>query len=183
MLIEKAIEFGRWIGVAGLKNVNTQAIRNLIEGAFEHLEVQFFDADYVATWRHLFFAAINALKAFRDGTNFSKTIATESLLYASTQRQIEKAIKMLGIRSNSTNVAALVVGKDQEEVKAFITDFGKSIGPLDDSVLNVTKKKLESIKQLFDLTQFPMSEVEEGAETEAIVDVLIERMALLAVKK
>lgn len=182
-LIEKAVEFGRWIGIAGLKDVNTGEVKKLIEESFEHLEVQFFDADYVATWRHLFFAVLNALKAFRDGANFSKNIATESLLYASTQRQIEKAIEMLGIRSNTRNVAAIAVGEDRKEVESFIAILGRSVGTSDDTVLNVTEKKLRSIKQLFDLTQFPIGEVEEGAETEAVVDVLIEKMALLAVKK
>jgi tRNA threonylcarbamoyladenosine modification (KEOPS) complex Cgi121 subunit len=76
------------------------------------VEAQLFDADLVATWQHPYFAALNALAAFKSGRNLSNSVAVESALYASAQRQIKKALSFIGVRAASRNVAVLVVGGD-----------------------------------------------------------------------
>lgn len=182
MIVKRALEFERYVGIAGLREADAGAIAALMKEGLEP-GVQFFDADRIASWRHLFFAALNALRAFRDGTNVSRSIATESLLYASAQRQIARAIETLGVRDTTTNVAILVVGKSRRDVESYIVDVGGALGTIDDSVLEVTRGKLPSIKRLYGLVGFPLSQVEEGPEEEAIVDAVIEKMALLTVRR
>jgi len=47
------------------------------------VEVQLFDASLVTTWEHLYFAALDSLTAFRNRENISRSLAMETMLYAS----------------------------------------------------------------------------------------------------
>ena len=75
------------------------------------VDFQLFDARLVATWEHLYLAALNALVAFRSKCNISKSLAVETLLYASAQNQIQKATRLFGIKPSSSDIAVLIVGE------------------------------------------------------------------------
>ena len=77
----------------------------------ENVELQFFDANLIATQQHLYFAALNALQAFQNKTNISKSLAMETMLYASAQRQIQKAIQRCGIKPQTTTMAVIIIGE------------------------------------------------------------------------
>ena len=62
-------------------------------------EVQLVKADLIGGPEHLQFAARNALHSFSGAQRRSKSLAVELLLYISCQRQIAKAIKLLGVDS------------------------------------------------------------------------------------
>ena len=79
--------------------------------------IQFFDARHVAGPQHLYFAAFNALNVFEKRTNISNNLEVEALLYASAQRQIQKAVEMMGIKQDSTEVAALIMTEDGQKKK------------------------------------------------------------------
>ncbi|MFH1328901.1 MAG: KEOPS complex subunit Cgi121, partial [Candidatus Bathyarchaeota archaeon] len=71
------------VSITGLSGVKVDNVRFLIERAKRELkkvQVQFFDADKIASRRHLEFAAINALKAFYCGYNISKSFSMELML-------------------------------------------------------------------------------------------------------
>ena len=79
--------------------------------------IQFFDGKLVATWEHLYFAVLNALMAFRTGRNISKNLAMEAMLYASAQRQIRKAIQLIGVkRGCCENLVVVIIGDDEAAV-------------------------------------------------------------------
>ena len=77
-------------------------------------EVQFFDAALVATWEHLYFAVLNAVMNLKSTRGISKSIAVESVLYASAQRQIQKAIDFIGLKPDSENAAVVVICENAE---------------------------------------------------------------------
>lgn len=181
MWITRVGEFRRYIGIAGFKDADFNSINKTMRGKVRSVDFQFFDADLVATWRHLFFAALNALKAFRDDANISKSVATETLIYASTQRQISKAIRMVGVKKTSSNVAVLAIGANRGEVESFLKGLSASVGTMDNGVLEMTREKTRSIKALFGLNQ--LTGVGDKPIQDTIVDALIEKMALLAVAK
>ena len=54
-------------------------------------EVILFDPDMVAGRDHILSAAMHAERSFSEGTNRSKTLLTEIILYAAWERQISKA--------------------------------------------------------------------------------------------
>ena len=147
--------------------------------------IQLFDARYVAGKQHLYFAAINALDAFKKKTNISNNLEVEALLYASGQRQITKAVEMMGIKQDTTQLAALIMAEDNNKKSEYVQLVTKIIpGKHSDNVLDLNDKKFECIKNLFEISEleFEASLKKEVTEKETLTDLVIERMALLVTK-
>ena len=73
-------EFGEYVEITGFSNVEIEDAEGFLKATRMEQQgtaVQFFNAEFVATWQHLYFAALNALTAFRSKRNISKNIAME----------------------------------------------------------------------------------------------------------
>jgi tRNA threonylcarbamoyladenosine modification (KEOPS) complex Cgi121 subunit len=180
-------EDGRYLRITGFKDVRFEDAEELIK-AFrkdkqKDVTIQFFDGKLVATWEHLYFAVLNALMAFRTGRNISKNLAMEVMLYASAQRQIRKAIQLIGVKRGCyANIAAVVIGDNEAAVGAELTCISKRLDKKpDDGVLGLSKDKTQSILRAFGISPKEL-EVVMGKDNEeqALVKIVIERMALLS---
>ncbi len=185
-MLKQIEEFGKHVAIAGFRNVKIDDIEEFFKIIRKEkpssVETQFFDAKFVATWQHLYFAALNALTAFRNGENISESLAMESLLYASAQRQIRKAMKLLGIKPNSSEIAVLVIGERPESVRSALSLVSKQVkAEGDDAVLKLSKEKVVDIQEIFVISDVELETVmkKDGLE-KALTDLVIERMALLA---
>ncbi|MEM0057448.1 MAG: KEOPS complex subunit Cgi121 [Candidatus Bathyarchaeia archaeon] len=182
-------EFGKYVAIAGFREVNIEDVEILLEKARKALgddvEVQFFDAGFVASWQHLYFAALNALKAFKNGENISKRLAVEVLLYASAQRQIRKATEVLGLKRGTMEVAVLVIGESAEQVEGALNAASRLLGgERDDGVFELTPDKVANIRRVFEISDAEIEAVVDGKTLEqALIDLVIERMALLATER
>jgi KEOPS complex subunit Cgi121 len=181
-------EFRKSCEIVGFRDVEVNDTEEFLEAASKDkpadVRLQFFDADLVATWQHLYFALLNALTAFKNGENLSKSVAMEAMLYASGRRQIEKATRLLGIKPASRNIALLIVGGKADVVQEVLAKVSRRIGgQRDDSVLELSRKKIERIKRAFDISDAELETVmdERGLE-KALVDLVVERVALLATR-
>jgi tRNA threonylcarbamoyladenosine modification (KEOPS) complex Cgi121 subunit len=179
-------EFGMHIEIAGFKNVKIKNVDEFLNRVNKekpaNVEIQFFDAKLVATWQHLYFAVLNALTAFNNKQGISKSLAMEIILYASAQGQIRKATELIGIKPNSSNIAVLIVGGKSEAVKSALSKILKCInGECDDAVLELSKEKATIVQKAFQVSEAELETVmgTEGLER-ALIDLVIERMALLA---
>jgi KEOPS complex subunit Cgi121 len=173
------------IGFINVKLENPDTFLEQFRKENKGAPIQFFDAKHVAGTHHLYFAALNALNAFEKNTNISNNIEVEALLYASGQRQIQKAVKMLGIRQDTSEVAALIITEDDNKKTDYINRVSKIVpGERDDTILELTDKKLQRIKKRFNISdiEFDAKLKKEGLEKEALTDLVIERMALLVTK-
>lgn len=179
-------EFRKYCEIVGFKNVkmnNTEGFLKVINREKPlNVEVQFFDADLVATWQHLYFSVLNAMTAFRNRENISKSLAMETLLYASARRQIREATQLVGIKPTSSNIAVLIVEGKPEAVKSALAKISTSIGGQpDDIVLGLSEEKIERIGRAFEISEAELETVLERDDLEkAIIDLVIERVALLA---
>ncbi|HIH50713.1 MAG: KEOPS complex subunit Cgi121 [Candidatus Micrarchaeaceae archaeon] len=63
--------------------------------------IQIFDSKRIASRVHLFGAYANALIAFKNKTNRTKSMGMEMLLFAAMTDQIEEAIGIIGAKSSS----------------------------------------------------------------------------------
>lgn len=63
--------------------------------------IQFFDPDSILSEKHVIGSYLNALSAFESGTNVSKSMSVEMLLFAALTRQITAAIDAVGAKSNN----------------------------------------------------------------------------------
>jgi len=187
-LTGKPEELDEKITIIGFSNVKLENINAFLEHFRKEnreASVQFFDAKHVAGSQHLYFAALNALNAFDKNTNISNNLAVEALLYASAQRQIKKAVEMLGIKQDSSEVAAVIMTENRHKKNNYLRLITKIIpGERNDNVLELTDKKIGNIKNLFRISdlEFEAKLEKEGLEKEALTDLVIERMALLVTK-
>ncbi|MDQ1281508.1 MAG: hypothetical protein QG670_2773 [Thermoproteota archaeon] len=185
----KINEYNRLIVILGFREVridNPNEFLRRTRQRLAHIAVQLIDADYVAGRLHLFFASLNTLKAFEQKQNISESLEVESLLYASCQRQISKAVEMIGLKANTSKIAVLAFLSSNEEAKETeerIT--GVIHGIQDERVLEVKgKEKIKKLIKVYGITKLELEMMtrNEKDEGEALTRAIIERGALLATR-
>jgi tRNA threonylcarbamoyladenosine modification (KEOPS) complex Cgi121 subunit len=176
-------EYGKCAEITGFRNIDfgkAEAYLKSHRKQANHTELQFFDADLIATQEHLYFAILNALQAFCGETNVSKSVAVEAMLFASAKRQIQRAIEHIGIKLGDRNLAVVIVGDDAEAVAAQLGVLVACFGcPPDETVLQLTKEKQKKIQSAYEITEVEIKTV-KGPVEEAIVALIIEHIALLS---
>jgi tRNA threonylcarbamoyladenosine modification (KEOPS) complex Cgi121 subunit len=173
----RVAEFTGYLGVAFEK---AEAYLKSHRKQKSAVELQFFDADLIATDEHLYFAVLNALQAFKSKTGCSKSVAMESMLYASAQRQISKAIEHIGVKPDSCNLAVAVVAETEKQVEMQLKELTECFGcSSDGSVLQLTEQKMQKIKAAFQVSETELA-TQKAPQEKALVDLVIERMALLS---
>ena len=137
------------VHITGFKNVNINNVKDFVEKIKEKLPsnvwIQFFDSSVIVNWQHIFFAVINAKLAFNNQCNISKSIDMETLLFASAQNQINKALNLIGIKPHTTKVAILIVAKKEEQINKILLTITKNVGSKpDESVIEFSDEKQEN---------------------------------------
>lgn len=180
------IKGSEWVvcigGFIGVKVDDVDSLLDRVGAEVSPYVFQLFDADHVAGWEHLYFASVNAVKAFETGSAVSKSLAIEVLLYASCQDQIVEAFTILGISSTTERVALLVMAEGVSEVEYAFKRASRLLGSEDDSVLHVNDEKFEKLKQVYSVLDLELEAV-SGTREEALTRLLIERGALLPVHR
>ncbi len=176
-------EFGKYAEITGFRSITfdkAEAFLKTHRKQANKTELQFFDADLIATEEHLYFAVLNALQAFGGKTNISKSVAMETMLFASAQRQIQKSIEHIGVKPQSRNMAVAIVGGDpihiEAQLKALTEYFGCQPDP---TVLELTEDKQKKIIAAFEISPREI-EIGKGPVQQVIVDLVIEHVALLS---
>jgi len=178
-------EFGKYAIITGLRNITVRNKEEFLKEACKErldVETQFFDAKSIATWQHLYFALLNALTAFRNGMNVSKSLAMESMIYASAQRQIRKAVELVGIAVGTSEIALVIIGNDSEIAKSALSKISENTkGISDDTVLELSEEKQRIVREKFEISDLELKAIiKDGNLKEALTNLVIERMALLA---
>jgi tRNA threonylcarbamoyladenosine modification (KEOPS) complex Cgi121 subunit len=178
--------YNGYIAIAGFKNVKIKEVNGFLERVrreAREAHVQFFDAKLIAGQQQLYFAAVNALKAFEKKSNISSSLAIEALLYASAQRQIRKAVDTLGVKQDSSQVVVLIIAENKQGMDDCLKVVSRLIpGERNDAVLELTDEKIGGIKKLFGISDLEIEAKlrRKGLEREALADLVIEHVALLA---
>lgn len=181
-------EYGKFYCIKGYRNVKLGDVRAFMEKIRERTGrsfVQLFNAEVIATWEHLFFAALNVMKAFREGRNISKREDIELLLYASAQRQIDKAIKIVGLKPETDEVALLILSDQERWRDETLSNLEEMMEGVESSeVLSLNTDKIRIIKREFRITDGEIEAAMRGESLEeALKGLVIERMALLPLQK
>jgi len=181
--------FNQHLSIAGFRGVKIKDINEFFQAVKDKTEnvcVQFFDASLIAGSEHLHFAALNALNAFKNKVNISGSLTMETLLYASAQRQIKEAVRLMGIKSSTSCVAVLVLTETRKQASKILKVISKLLGGRrDDSVVDLTDDKMDDLKGLFRISNVELEAETErkGAEKQALADLVIEHMALLVTQR
>jgi KEOPS complex subunit Cgi121 len=187
-MLKRVEEFGKYVEITGFRDVKVGDVKDMLKtlykGKSSEMEMQFFDATTIATWKHLYFAALNAIKAFEGSNNISNSLAIETLLFASGQHQITKATGLVGIKPTSSDVAVLIIGKNPKIVGSTLSKVTQKIGGTrNDAVLGLSDAKKKKLQEVFSITLQELEATSHGQELEeSLVDLVIERVALVSVQ-
>jgi KEOPS complex subunit Cgi121 len=177
-------EYGKLVEITGYSNISFEKAEAFLKANRKEtrpLDLQFFDADLIATHEHLYFAVLNALQAFRSKTNISKTAAMETMLYASGKRQIQRAIDSIGIKPQTKNMAVVILDEDPKEVEALLRALSAYINcEPDDTVLRLTEKKQQKICKAFGISGKELKTEDNDDAEKTLVDLVVEHIALLS---
>jgi KEOPS complex subunit Cgi121 len=156
------------IQIAGFKsNINDFGnLMNNINKISKNCTIQLLNADGIAGREHILHAAVHAIKAFERNENIAKDLGLEICVRASAQRQISKALSILGIREGKMNICAVAVDCSEN----IMGELGTILDKKDDTVLNPDKTLLKDI--------YNISEGEIKTAS-GISNVMIERTTLL----
>jgi KEOPS complex subunit Cgi121 len=188
-LLKHIREFDRFILITGFRNVKIRDTEEFLKKVQKQrqsgVEIQFFDAKYVASWQHLYFAALNALTAFKNKRNISKSLTVETMLYASAQRQIRKAVELVGITPKTSEIAVLIIGENTKEIESALQTISAFTNVhCDDAVLELSEEKKAVIQKAFGISELELKiTIKKGYLEAALTNLVIERMALLATQR
>lgn len=149
--------------------------------------IQACDAARIATWAHIFFGTLYALLAFKQGRTISNQLVLEILLYISGQRQIKIALEAFGVRTG--NCSLILLGNSAETLRDTLQECRTLIGGLPaDEVLSIfDDSKWETIQAFFQITDQEIDAIAQsntkGAREDALVKIVLNRIALVALDK
>ena len=119
------------------------------------------DPDMVVGKDHLLSAAEHAERAFREGTNRSKTVLTEIILYSAWERQIGKAMAKMKPKEGRNDYVALLIDIDDPR----LDEIGMA---RDDSLFEATPEKAERLGLIASSLSFEDQAVENVAMVELL---------------
>lgn len=182
-------EFGVHAEISGFKTVKIDDPQVFLQRIGElkpaDVDVQFFDADRIATWEHLYFATLNALTVFANHENTAKSLAMETLLFAAAEKQIVRATALLGVKSDSSRIAVLVISKRSRTARATLSTISKILErEPDETVLGLSDNKVALVERTFGIKRIELETVmKDGDVKKALVGLIIERIALSTTKR
>jgi len=185
-MLKHVEEYGKYVEISGFRNVtvaDAPKFLSMLHGDLpEGVEVQLLNADLIASWQHLYFAVLNALMAHKTKHGISKSLAVETALYASAQRQIKKAISTVGLKPQCRNIAAIIIGENPDATRKALYAIAQHLGAQpDEEVLKLSDAKVQRIRSAFDISDTELEVVTtKGNPDQALVDLVIERVALLS---
>ena len=122
-------------------------------------EVVLMDPDKILGKEHVISAAIHAERSFKEGTNRSKSVLTEIILYAAWERQISKALSKMRPK-NGRYVALLIdIGDPQLDAIGMVRN---------DSLIDATPEKAKALR----LNDPFLSYEQQAVENVAMVELL-----------
>jgi KEOPS complex subunit Cgi121 len=128
------------------------------------------NAELVCGIDHLRSAVAHAIRAFERKKNVSSTLSIETLLYASGERQISKAMEKMGIAEGAEG--AVIVFFGVEDIDGTLRSLGLE---RDDSVIETSKEKVIR----FGITKNEIDMVPE----DSLSDLVLERIAFVEIQK
>lgn len=128
--------------------------------------IQLLHARAIAGEKHILQATLQAIKSFEMNNNTAKDLGLEICLRASSQRQISRALKILGIANGKMDICMVAVDCDEDIRKKV----GNALGKRNDKVLQADVSTLQEVYEI------SSQEITSAGNIERV---LVERTALL----
>lgn len=170
-------------GFCRIDNVDAAIKSFLAFAAEQKIFLQVVSLRPVAGKNHVMFALEQTFSAFETGTNFAKSAELEFLLRLSANKQIEKALDILGLKPGKNEALAVVAGKEKKSVSAAFAFLKKSIAfkPVKGLLEKNAQKNAAEIKQIFQISSAELAALSDK-KSSALEEAVIERVALLSLE-
>jgi KEOPS complex subunit Cgi121 len=172
------------LGFPRAKVGDPAAVLNQLRSKPAHVEVQLLRADLVAGIEHLRLAANKALRSFYGKKPRSRSLAVELLLFVSCQRQISKAIKLLGVEPADEGVVLVALGKSRGSLQELEERSNSIFGDTDQSLIEIgSKAKFANLQLAYSVSnrEVEAARFEGESKTDVLKRLIIERSALLSI--
>jgi KEOPS complex subunit Cgi121 len=101
-------------------------------------DVILMNPEFVCGRDHILSAVMHAERAFEHGTNRSKSLLTETLLYAAGERQISKALAKMRPKDGFEEMVAAIFSVEETRLDEICAN-------VDDGILVCTKEKIKNL--------------------------------------
>lgn len=173
----------RWVTITAAENIKLNDINETLSKLDQIVEgkiYQLFDADKITDQNHIYYAAANAYYAMENSNNISNKLDIEILLYASTQNQISKAIKLIGLSKSTRRIAIIVLSEIKDDPTA--AKIAQYLGDPNDKALELNPEKYETLKQLYEITDSAIDTT--GYEKyKALTSLITEKSTLISLRR
>jgi KEOPS complex subunit Cgi121 len=146
---------------------------------YDLLASQLFDNRGIWGYKHLYSSAWHAMKAKKNERMISKSLSIEILLYVAGQRQIKKAINLLGVKDTTEAVTGVLLGETPHPLISINSQLIKDLNLKSDLSLleDFSSKKQHFLKRLindgFAANEFTFLDIEKA---------VLQKIALLALE-
>ena len=139
--------------------------------------IQAFDAELIYGKNHLISAFEHAKRAMDRNTNTTNSLAMETLLYSSGERQLKLAIPKMGVKKGSVSAAIIFICKSKGNISdILVSDFLEGLSLIrDDRVLEGDENTLKK----FGITQNELKTVTKSKYG----DLILEKVAMVDIIK
>jgi len=131
--------------------------------------IQLLNADGIAGEEHVIHATLQAISSFKRKDNIANDLGLEICVRASGQRQISKAINILGLKEGLNNICAVMVDCNDQAIECL----ERLLGKRDDTILKPDENGLKDIYHITD---------EEIKTSGNIARALMERTTILVLE-
>jgi KEOPS complex subunit Cgi121 len=145
--IEENIEIAGF--KAEIKNIQEtlETINNLSSSCYEGCTIQLMDANGIAGKKHLLHGVIHSINAFKRGKNLANDLGIEICIRVSAQRQISKALDILGLKKGKMDIATVFINCPDYFIDELNNIFNRDDNVLDSNnvlkdIYNISEKEL-----------------------------------------
>lgn len=168
LLIEKlAIKDGELcIGISENKNsrgLDTDKLLELAKSLSKSvLAFQFFNSLMIVDEMHLLSGAQNAVNALKGDYMISRTLDVELVVYVSAQRQIGRALDIMGVNDELSSVGVVCIDEDEKKVRECLMRIEEKVGEEISPMFSPTSEKINSLMKNFGITELEMKQFKDS---------------------
>jgi len=185
------INFGdKWIIASVHKNVrrgiltNPGKILDSLKKLGGNAVIQVFDASCVVSVKQIHAAAVAAHLAFKAGSNISHKFEIEFLLRLAADTQIERVLNRIGLKPETSEVGFCVISDDRSGALSGSRSVIELIGgePMSEEELR-SEDRLDRAMEFYGITARELESVQSSSRAEAVLLLILERIATLDLKR
>ncbi len=168
LLIEKLVtkDGELCIGISENKNsrgLDTDKLLELAKSLSKSvLAFQFLNSMMIVDEMHLLSGAQNAVNALKGDYMISRTLDVELVVYVSAQRQIGRALDIMGVNDELSSVGVVCIDEDEKKVRECLMRIEEKVGEEISPMFSPTSEKISSLMQNFGITELEMKQFKDS---------------------